>query len=358
MAGDSHLGLIRNKKILVTGGCGFTGFFLGCRLAKLGNSVVLLDIKPPRWEMPERITFILADVTDYNAMLGACEGIDCLFHLASFGMSGVDTLNKEINESVNVGGAKMVINVCHVRNIPWLVYCSSVNVVYCGEPIVDGNEETHSYLPPEKYLDHYSRTKSISEQLILVADGTPLVGKGILRTCAVRPVGIYGPEERKHVMRMKKVIENGLTHFMFGDLDAQMNWIHIDNLIQALILAAEALAPEKGSISSGQAYFVHDGEKVKVNDWLSSLLQKLGRKAPWIRVPTFLVYAAARVMEYMHLLLKPFWDFKPLITTMEVVKLTTTETYDIGKAHRELGYSPNKFNFVNTIYSAMREGDS
>lgn len=59
MVEDADLGFIRNKKILVTGGGGYTGFFLGCRLVKLGNSVVLLDIKPPRWEMPEGTTFVL-----------------------------------------------------------------------------------------------------------------------------------------------------------------------------------------------------------------------------------------------------------------------------------------------------------
>ncbi|XP_066496981.1 putative short-chain dehydrogenase/reductase family 42E member 2 [Tiliqua scincoides] len=291
-----------------------------------------------------------ANVMDRNALLRACEGIDCLFHLASFGMSGVEALNKEKNESLNVGGTKMVIHACRERNIPWLIHCSSVNVVFCGEPIVDGNEETQSYLPPEKYLDHYSRTKSIGEQLVLVANGTPLAGRGILRTCAVRPVGIYGPEERKHVERLKNVIEKGLTNFMFGDPNAQMNWIHIENMIQALILAAEALAPEKGSISSGQAYFVHDGEKVRVNDWMSAIGQRFGCKEPWLRVPTFLVYVAAIGLGRA----EKQSQSEGIALTL-VAKVTTTETYDISKARRELGYRPQKFGFVDCIYSGIRK---
>lgn len=47
----------------------------------------------------------------------------------------------------------------------------------------------------------------------------------------------------------QRVIEKGLSNFMMGDPNTEMNWIHIENTIQAFILAAEALAPKKGSIS-------------------------------------------------------------------------------------------------------------
>lgn len=48
---------------------------------------------------------------------------------------------------------------------------------------------------------------------------------------------------------LQKNIERGLLNFKFGDPSAKMNWVHAENLIQAQILAAAALTPEKNYIA-------------------------------------------------------------------------------------------------------------
>lgn len=42
--------------------------------------------------------------------------------------------------------------VCKQRNIPRLIYTSTVNVVFGGNPIEEGDEETVPYFPLEKVL--------------------------------------------------------------------------------------------------------------------------------------------------------------------------------------------------------------
>ena len=71
-----------------------------------------------------------------------------------------------------------------------LVYCSTYNVVFGGQPIVCG-DETLPYYPPHRHPDTYSRTKALAEQAVLAANGCPLAGGkgGCLRTCAIRPAG-------------------------------------------------------------------------------------------------------------------------------------------------------------------------
>ena len=114
----------------------------------------------------------------------------------------------------------------------------------------DGEEETLRYVD-EAYHDVYSRTKAAAEKLVLAADGTKaratsvpsgvsgegrggggggdaldplskldpagtfqMVGNvGImtammptLRTCAVRPCGIYGPGEARHLPRFLRSV--------------------------------------------------------------------------------------------------------------------------------------------------------
>ncbi|GLD66162.1 putative short-chain dehydrogenase/reductase family 42E member 2 [Lates japonicus] len=136
-----------------------------------------------------------SDIRDYTSLYKVCEGVDCIFHTASYGMSGPEQLRKEQVESVNVGGTNNVINVCKERSIPRLVYTSTINVVFAGKPIEDGDEASVLYVPPDVHIDHYSRTKAIAEQMVLSANGCSLKGGELLRTCVLRPCGIYGPEE-------------------------------------------------------------------------------------------------------------------------------------------------------------------
>ncbi|MEJ1273892.1 von Willebrand factor A domain containing 3A [Cricetulus griseus] len=200
----------------------------------------------------------LADVRDEEALYQAFQGVDCVFHAASYGMSGA-----------------------------------------------------------EKHMDHYSRTKAIADQLTLMANGTPLLGGGTLRTCVLRPPGIYGPEEQRHLPRVVSHIKKRLFMFRFGDRRTRMNWVHVQNLVQAHMLAAEALTMAKGYVASGQAYYINDGESVNLFEWMAPLFEKLGYSQPWIWVPTSCVYLSAAVMEYVHLALKPICTVPPLLTRSE-----------------------------------------
>ncbi|KAF5903652.1 putative short-chain dehydrogenase/reductase family 42E member 2, partial [Clarias magur] len=138
------------ERALVTGGAGFFGFRLGKALAMQGISVILLDLHQPRWELPDGAVFLQGDVRDYDTLYKACAGVDCIFHTASYGMSGPEQLRKELVESVNVGGTNNVINVCCERGVSRLVYTSTVNVVFAGKPIEDGDEDSVPCVPLDK----------------------------------------------------------------------------------------------------------------------------------------------------------------------------------------------------------------
>ncbi|XP_044534946.1 putative short-chain dehydrogenase/reductase family 42E member 2 [Gracilinanus agilis] len=338
-----------SQKALVTGGGGYFGFSLGSSLVRSGVSVVLLDIQRPKWELPKGVAFIQGDIRDREVLYQACEGVDCVFHVASYGMSGAEKLHKEQIESVNIGGTKVVIDVCIKRQIPRLVYTSTVNVAFGGKPIEQGDEDSVPYFPLEKHIDHYSRTKAIADQLILTSNGTPLPGGGTFRTCVLRPPGIYGPEEQRHLPRVASSIRKRLFTFKFGDPRTRMNWVHVQNLVQAHLLAAEALTANKNYIASGQAYYINDGESVNLFEWMSPLFDKMGYSRPWIQIPTSLAYLSASGMEYLHLALKPICDFPPLLTRSEVWSIAVTHTFQIQKARDHLGYIPEKFSFADSV---------
>ncbi|XP_030677784.1 putative short-chain dehydrogenase/reductase family 42E member 2 [Nomascus leucogenys] len=358
------------QKVLVTGGGGYLGFSLGSHLAKTGTSVILLDRRRPQWELSPETKFIQADVRDEEALYRAFEGVDCVFHVASYGMSGAEKLQKEQIESINVGGTKLVIDVCVRRRVPRLIYTSTVNVAFGGKPIEQGDEDSVPYFPLDEHIDHYSRTKAIADQLTLMANGTPLPGGGTLRTCVLRPPGIYGPEEQRHLPRVAGHIKKRLFMFRFGDRKARMNWVHVHNLVQAHMLASEALTAAKGYVASGQAYYINDGESVNLFEWMAPLgthagqllmhsiatvigtpgpeprPMALGEDCPWSLAPSF---PAAAVMERLHLALRPICSLPPLLTRSEVRSVAVTHTFQIAKARAQLGYAPDKFRFADAV---------
>uniref|UniRef100_F7F9S0 3-beta hydroxysteroid dehydrogenase/isomerase domain-containing protein n=1 Tax=Monodelphis domestica TaxID=13616 RepID=F7F9S0_MONDO len=327
-----------SQKALVTGGGGYFGFNLGSSLVQRGVSVVLLDIQRPKWELPKGVAFIQGDIRDGEVLYQACEGVDCVFHVASYGMSGAEKLQKEQIESVNIGGTKVVIDVCIKRQIPRLVYTSTVNVAFGGKPIEQGDEDSVPYFPLEKHIDHYSRTKAIADQLILTSNGTPLPGGGTFRTCVLRPPGIYGPEEQRHLPRVASSIRKRLFTFKFGDPRTRMNWVHVQNLVQAHLLAAEALTANKNYIASGQAYYINDGESVNLFEWMSPLGCIGEPMQPRLGYLSFLSHSILLFPKASSSLLTP-----------QVWSIAVTHTFQIQKARDHLGYMPEKFSFADSV---------
>ncbi|KAM9783596.1 putative short-chain dehydrogenase/reductase family 42E member 2 isoform 2-T2 [Syngnathus typhle] len=320
------------RKVLVTGGGGYFGFRLGRALAAQGMSVILLDLNKPSLDLPDGALFHQSDIRDYLSLFDVCDGVDCVFHSASYGMSGPEQLRREQVESVNVGGTANVLHVCRERSIPRLVYTSTTNAVFAGEPIEDGDEASVPCVPPNMHIDHYSRTKAIAEQMVLSANGCSLKGGGVLRTCVLRPCGIYGPEERRHLHRVMVNVERRLFSFRFGDRRARMNWVHVDNLVLAHRLAAEALTIKEGCVA----------------------FERLGYSQPLINLPVWLVYSAAVLVEYLHLLLRPVMEVPLLLTRSEVRNIAVSHTFKIDKARRELGYCPKSYSLADSVEQYLK----
>uniref|UniRef100_A0A3B4TUP4 Short chain dehydrogenase/reductase family 42E, member 1 n=2 Tax=Seriola dumerili TaxID=41447 RepID=A0A3B4TUP4_SERDU len=301
----------RTDTFLITGGCGYFGYRLACSLHKKGARVLLFDTVPPIQEVPEDFVFVQGDIRDYAQVERAIAGVDCVFHIASYGMSGREQLNHHLIEAVNVQGTQNVLKGCVEHGVSRLVYTSTFNVVFGGQVIENGNESL-PYLPLHLHPDHYSRTKSLAEMAVLKANGTALKdSSGVLRTCALRPAGIYGPGEQRHLPRIVGYIEKGIFRFVYGEPSSLVEFVHVDNLVSAHELAAEALTLEKQHRSAGQAYFISD--------------------------------------EMIHHLIGPFYNFQPLLTRTEVYKTGVTHYFSMAKAKAELGYEPQEYNLDEVV---------
>lgn len=115
----------------------------------------------------------IGDVTQKKDVERGLRGADCVFHLASFGMSGKEMLQFGRVDEVNINGTCHILDACLDLGIQRLVYVSTYNVVFGGKEIVNGNE-TLPYFSIDDHVDPYGRSKSIAEQLVLKTNGRPL----------------------------------------------------------------------------------------------------------------------------------------------------------------------------------------
>ncbi|KAK8962554.1 hypothetical protein KSP40_PGU007927 [Platanthera guangdongensis] len=261
---------IEGNRFVVTGGLGFVGSALCLELVRRGaEEVRTLDTRISSPWSPDLqksgVRCIRGDVSQKEDLKEALRGVNCVFHLASYGMSGKEMLQSSRIDEVNLIGTCNVLDVCHEIGIKRLVYVSTYNVVFGGKEIVNGNEFL-PYYPIDEHVDPYGRSKSIAEQLVLKSNGRPAKKKsGVsLYTCAIRPAAIYGPGEQRHFPRILSLAQMGLAFFKVGDDSVKTDWVYMDNLVLALILASMGLLDDipgrKGlPVAAGQAYFISDG---------------------------------------------------------------------------------------------------
>lgn len=332
---------------LVTGGGGFAGFWLGRNLAAHGHRVLLVDLREPIWTLKQNMEFFECDLTNYKVVESLFQGVDCVYHMASFGMSGREQLDRKRIEAVNVGGTSNVIQACLANDVTRLVYTSTYNVIFGGQTIVNGDESL-PYLPLEKHPDHYSRTKSIAEQKVLAADDTETKSGKILHTCALRLAAVYGPGEQRHIPRIVDYIERGLFCIIYAT-DTLQDFLHVENLSEAHRLAGEALTKDKEYVAAGQAYFVNDDAPINTFDFFGPLITGLGYPMPSLRLPLSVIYFVAFLTEWLHYVISSVYNFQPLLTRTEVYKTGVTHTFSIHKASEELGYKPTIQNDISQV---------
>ncbi|KAM3876606.1 short-chain dehydrogenase/reductase family 42E member 1 [Diretmus argenteus] len=343
------MGNTRTHTCLITGGSGYFGHRLACSLYKNGARIILFDVAPPSQDVPEGTVFLQGDIREYAQVEKAVAGVDCVFHIASYGMSGREQLNRRLIEAVNVQGTENILKACVEKGISRLVYTSTFNVVFGGQ-VIENGDESLPYLPLHLHPDHYSRTKSMAEMAVMKANGTALKdGSEVLRTCALRPAGIYGPGEQRHLPRIVGYIEKGIFRFVYGKPSSLVEFVHVDNLVSAHELAAEALTPEQQHRSAGQAYFISDGRPVNNFEFFRPLVEGLGYPFPKLRLPISLIYFFAFLTEMLHHLVGPVYNFQPLLTRTEVFKTGVTHYFNMAKAKAELGYEPQKYNLDEVV---------
>ncbi|KAJ1979436.1 hypothetical protein H4R34_002833 [Dimargaris verticillata] len=313
---------------LVIGGCGFLGSHIVEQLVEKypDAQVRILDLRRS-FEAP-KATYFIGDICDYDLMAKACTGATAVIHTASPHMG----TRRDIMYRVNVEGTQTVIKACQACQVPTLVFTSSSSVVMGAQGHIRNADETWPY--PEHFFDYYGETKAKAEQLVLQANDP----KG-LRTCSLRPVGIFGPRDQQMVPKAMGALKKKANLFQLGSNRILIDCTYVTNVAHAHLLAVEKL-PTFEAIA-GEAFFITNDNPILFWDQMRALWSLVGASTqPLVIIPDWL----ALIIYYIMLVItSALTTIHPSLTSnaASVLKLLLTHRYfNITKAKTYLGYRP------------------
>lgn len=306
------------KKCLVIGGAGMLGYEIAKQLYSQGKEVRILDVAPLD---DKRFEFINGDIREYEDVKKACSGMDTVFQTAAEVWDPKKPAS--IYEDVNITGNQVVVDVCRELKISRLVYSSTMDVVVDGKkPIVYGDESLP--YPEKEPEDHYSRTKIAAEKLVLKANSNSPF------TCALRPVGMYGPRDKYHITNIVKAVLKK-NKYKLGNGSAKFSHVYSENAAHAHILAAKHLI--KDSPVSGNYYFIADHNPAEnLFDFMEPFLIGLGLEPPKRSIP----YPIAYMMGWINEIIVPGSNFN----RFAVIQTCINHTFSHEKATKDFGYNP------------------
>ena len=254
----------------------------------------------------ENVEIFYGDLLNKESLKKAVEGVDVIYHLAAI----VDYLApKDDMFKVNVIGTKNLLEVSKAKKF---IYLSSTAAMGKKLKEIPANEST-----PCHPSDFYGQTKLDAEKLVKEAGGIIL-----------RSADVFGPGFTEGYDYMISGLENG-TLPVVGDGKNFIQWIHIDDLIQALLLVKENGKP-------GEVYIVSGKEVKTLNECLELLAKYLEVEPPKRHVSKFLTKALTNYKMFKAKIKKE----RPKVIPEYISKITANRSFDISKAKKELGFEP------------------
>ena len=255
--------ILKDRRVLVTGGAGFIGSNLVESLLNSGNSVVCLDnfstgkrenlkafAKNPHFKLIE------GDIRNYSDCLKAVENIDIVFHEAALGSVPRSITDPMTSTDVNIGGFVKVLFASKESGVKRFIYAASSSTYGDHPDLPKVEDKIGAPLSP------YGITKYVDE--LFAANfaktyGIDVIGLRYFNVFGRRqdPDGAYAaviPKFMKMMMKHEVPLIN-------GDGSVSRDFTYIDNVVQANHLASVAQNKE----ALNQVYNVAHGERTTLN---------------------------------------------------------------------------------------------
>ena len=307
------------KTVLVTGATGFLGKYVVEELVVHGYQVRAFGRSSKVGCSLENssVSFFQGDLTKADDVLEACKGMDLVVHAGA--LSTVWGPWEDFYQT-NVLGTKYVLEACRQKGIQRLVYVSSPSIYAAPKDQLAIKE---SDAPEENNLNNYIRSKLASEKLFNDYPDVPSI--------ILRPRGLFGIGDTSILPRVINLSQK-LGIPLIGDGRQLMDMTCVENVALAIRLAIEA------SEAKGEVYNITNGEPRAFRDLLEESLTGLGYPIKYRKIPASLLSRIASSLEFIYKTLN--LKGEPALTRYTYYLLRYSQTLDISKAERELGYHP------------------
>lgn len=256
-------------RCLVTGGAGFIGTALANRLVMEGHHVRVIDDlstgDPGR--LHQDVVFTRGDVRDRPKLWTLLQKIDCVFHLAARVSVPESVLYPREYNDVNVGGTVALTEAIRDAGVQRIVLASSATV-YGPQPAQPVSEVAwpHPQVP-------YAVSKLAAEHYVFALGG--LYG---ITTVALRIFNAYGPGQRVPpvhapvIPHFVRSLLSGASIVIHGDGRQTRDFVYIDDVVDALVAAADADSVDQTVINVGS------GEETSLDDLVVALASLTERR--------------------------------------------------------------------------------
>ena len=273
--------------ILVTGGAGYIGSHAVRILREAGYGVVVYDnLSRGHREAVNGFAFVEGNTADSARVKAVCEEykVGAVMHFAAHSQVGESVEQPRLYYENNVVGGLKLLEAVLDAGIKYFIFSSSAAVY--GEPErVPIDEEQ-----PLKPTNPYGETKALIEKALKYYDIAYGLKSVSLRYFNAAGAGMEGdlgedhdPETHLIPLVIKAIMDQGAPLTVFGDdyptVDgsAVRDYIHVDDLAVAHLLALEALLKGK----PGSVYNLGNGSGFSVLDVIKTAEKITGMKVPY-----------------------------------------------------------------------------
>ncbi len=233
----------KNQRVLVTGGAGLIGSTIVDQLTFRDDVEIVVYDNFVRGRMANldgalergNATVIEGDVRDVDALAKVMADIDIVYHMAAIRIT-LCAEDPRLALEVMADGTFNVLDAAVTANVDKVLVASTASVYGLADTFPT-TEDHHPY----NNRTIYGATKVFTEGLL--RSFNEMYG---LDYVAMRYFNVYGPRMDIHgaytevLIRWMELIEKGEPPVIFGDGSMTMDFVYIDDIARATILAADS----------------------------------------------------------------------------------------------------------------------
>ncbi|WP_295721830.1 NAD-dependent epimerase/dehydratase family protein [uncultured Methanobrevibacter sp.] len=248
---------MEGKTIVVTGGLGFIGSHIVDELVDNNTIIVIDNLSSGKLENlanpnHENLTIIKGNLNDLD-LDDILKGVDYVFHLAALASVPESVEKPLFSNSNNLDTTLKLLVACKDNDVKKIVFSSSA-AIYGDNPNIP-LKENEPYIP----LSPYACQKASCE--LYIKTFTESYG---LNGVTLRYFNVFGPKQNIHssyaavIPNFINALLNDKQPVIYGDGNQTRDFIYVEDIVRANILACESDYNGVVNIASGKGLSVNE----------------------------------------------------------------------------------------------------